>query len=191
MKFYKFLIVGALLTLVYSGVSSAADERKAYGWGGAGGANLTMFSKDHDNPASRAGELAFIYGGSATAAGTIRFLHYNGTAWNERMTIDQAGLLRVPSIKSSEINVLTNIWADYVFKPSYDLRPLEEVEVFITENGHLPGIPSGEEVQKNGVDIGKMNVKMMEKIEELTLYVIELKKENNKIKSELAEMREQ
>jgi hypothetical protein len=75
-------------------------------------------------------------------------------------------------------------WADHVFAPSYKLRPLEEVESFINKNKHLPGIPSAEEVVKEGVDLGAMDARLLEKIEELTLYVIDLKKDMEKMKKE-------
>ena len=71
-------------------------------------------------------------------------------------------------------------WADYVFKPNYRLRKLKEVENFITENQHLPEIPSAEEVRTNGHKLGEMDVLLLKKIEELTLYVIELEKKNDK-----------
>lgn len=79
---------------------------------------------------------------------------------------------------------LSTSWPDYVFKPNYKLSPLSEVESFINENGHLPGIPSAEEVEANGVSVGEMNVKLMEKIEELTLYVIELQKDIDILKKQ-------
>jgi hypothetical protein len=69
-------------------------------------------------------------------------------------------------------------WADYVFAKDYELMPLSEVEEYITENKHLPSIPSADEVVKNGLDLGQMDAKLLQKIEELTLYMIELKKEN-------------
>jgi hypothetical protein len=62
---------------------------------------------------------------------------------------------------------------------------LDELENSIKENGHLPGIPSAQYVKENGVSVGEMQKKMMQKIEELTLYVIQLKKENDAIKNEL------
>jgi hypothetical protein len=69
---------------------------------------------------------------------------------------------------------------DYVFKEGYDLKSLEEVQSYIKENGHLPNIPSANEMETNGIQLGEMNMKLLEKIEELTLYVIELKKEVGK-----------
>jgi hypothetical protein len=76
-------------------------------------------------------------------------------------------------------------WADYVFADDYELRPLDEVESYVKANHHLPGVPSAEEVKESGIDVAKMDAKLLEKIEELTLYMIALKKENEQIKKEL------
>ncbi|MEO6406783.1 MAG: hypothetical protein ABIY51_11535 [Ferruginibacter sp.] len=80
------------------------------------------------------------------------------------------------NIRSKEVVVETG-WADYVFDKKYKLVPLEEVEKFIEQNNHLPNIPSAKEIETNGQALGDLQRKMMEKIEELTLYVIQLKKE--------------
>ncbi len=87
------------------------------------------------------------------------------------------------NIRSKEIKVELNNWPDYVFAPSYNLQSLSEVETFINQNGHLPNIPSAAEVEENnGIELGAMNAKLLEKIEELTLHLIEkdkqLKKQN-------------
>jgi hypothetical protein len=74
-------------------------------------------------------------------------------------------------------------WADHVFKNGYQLKPLKEVAAFIRKNNHLPGVPSAETLVKDGgVDVGSMLAKQMEKIEELTLYIINMDKEVAKIK---------
>jgi trimeric autotransporter adhesin len=65
-----------------------------------------------------------------------------------------------------------------VFANNYQLWTLGEVENYINTNQHLPGLPSAQEVAREGVDVGQLNARLLEKIEELTLYVIELKKEN-------------
>ncbi|MBL6448707.1 hypothetical protein JMN32_20510 [Fulvivirga sp. 29W222] len=85
-------------------------------------------------------------------------------------------------IGAREIQVKTGTWADYVFEEDYKLADLSEVEKYIKENKHLPGIPTTAEVEKDGVNLGEMNVKLLEKVEELTLYVIELKKEIEELK---------
>lgn len=88
-------------------------------------------------------------------------------------------------IGAREVVVTTAAWSDFVFKKDYKLKPLSEVEKDIKENGHLEGIPSEKEVLENGVPIGEMQAKLLQKVEELTLYMIELKKENNELKNKI------
>jgi hypothetical protein len=72
-------------------------------------------------------------------------------------------------------------WADYVFYSNYRLRPLSEVEQYINRYHHLPDVPSAEEVEKNGVDVGDNQATLLKKIEELTLYIIEQNKKIEKL----------
>ena len=88
------------------------------------------------------------------------------------------------SIGAREIKVMATGWSDFVFKKEYNLPTLEEVEKHIAEKGHLENIPSEEEVLKDGINLGEMDTKLLQKIEELTLYMIEMKKENEKVKDE-------
>lgn len=74
-------------------------------------------------------------------------------------------------------------WADYVFADEYKLMPLEQVEKFVKENNHLPNVPSAVEVVESGIDVAKMDAKLLEKIEELTLYIIQQQKEINELKT--------
>lgn len=74
-----------------------------------------------------------------------------------------------------KIQKVTN-WADFVFTNTYNLPTLEEVAKQIAEKGHLKDIPSAKEVAKNGIDLGEINAKLLQKIEELTLYVIQQNK---------------
>ncbi|MBX7108907.1 MAG: hypothetical protein K1X61_09690 [Chitinophagales bacterium] len=87
-----------------------------------------------------------------------------------------------------ELKVETASWPDYVFESDYHLLPLHELERFITNNNHLPGIPSAEEVQADGLSVGEMQHKMMQKIEELTLYVIDLQKQNAALAEKVSAM---
>ena len=80
----------------------------------------------------------------------------------------------------------TGDWADYVFAEGYKLRSLTEVEGYVKANKHLPGVPSAEEVQKTGIDMAAMDAKLLEKIEELTLYVIGIQKENEALKARIS-----
>ena len=75
-------------------------------------------------------------------------------------------------IQAEEIKVHTG-WADYVFQDDYNLPTLSEVATHIKEKGHLINIPSAKEVEANGIHLGEMNAKLLEKIEELTLYTLE------------------
>jgi hypothetical protein len=75
-------------------------------------------------------------------------------------------------------------WADYVFEPSYQLMPLDSLEAYITEHRHLPGVPTTQQVTSQGVDVTETMVTLLRKVEELTLYVLELKRENATLRRE-------
>ncbi len=86
---------------------------------------------------------------------------------------------------AEEVHVeLESDWPDYVFTNTYQLPKLEDVEKQIKRNGHLKNIPSAKEVAKNGISLGEMNAKLLQKIEELTLYTIEQEKRINSIESQ-------
>lgn len=82
------------------------------------------------------------------------------------------------NIRAQEIKVEANNWPDYVFTKEYKLPTLQDTENHIKEKGHLLGIPSAKEVEANGIDLGEMNAKLLQKIEELTLYLINQDKTN-------------
>jgi len=77
------------------------------------------------------------------------------------------------NIHAKEVKVDLIGWSDFVFEPDYDLLSLKETEEYIKENHHLPEIPSAAEVEENGIQLGEMNAKLLQKIEALTLYLIE------------------
>jgi hypothetical protein len=77
------------------------------------------------------------------------------------------------------------IWPDYVFKKNYKLLSLKETESFIIENGHLPEIPSADEIKISGLSLADMLTLQMKKIEELTLYVIEQQKQIEELKQNI------
>ncbi len=83
-------------------------------------------------------------------------------------------------LAAKEVKVDVDGWSDFVFEENYELPTLEEVEKHIKEKGHLKDIPSAKDVENNGIYLGEMNAKLLQKIEELTLYIIELKEENIK-----------
>jgi uncharacterized coiled-coil protein SlyX len=97
-------------------------------------------------------------------------------------------------IKAEKVKVdiaSANGWADYVFKNGYQLQTLEEVEKHIAEKGHLPNVPSAEEVAKNGINVAEMDAKLLEKIEELTLYSIEQNKKLNEQNKQIDLLKEE
>jgi|GEM_PF-836373 len=92
------------------------------------------------------------------------------------------------SIRATEVVVETG-WCDYVFEEDYRLAPLSEVEAFIKANKHLPGIPSAEVVESQGVKVAEMSSNFMLKIEELTLYTIEQEKQINALQAQIEELK--
>jgi hypothetical protein len=103
-----------------------------------------------------------------------------GTDPNYKLSVDGA-------MRAREIEVNLSTWADYVFEESYELMPLTEVEAFIDENQHLPNIPAANDMVETGLNVGDMQVKMMEKIEELTLYIIAQDKKINALEAVVLE----
>jgi hypothetical protein len=83
----------------------------------------------------------------------------------------------------SDIVVTLSDWPDYVFAPDYVLPDLSEVEACIKASGHLPEVPSAAEVEAEGVKVGEMNALLLKKVEELTLYIIELQKQIDELKA--------
>ncbi|MEZ2440119.1 hypothetical protein AB6805_00250 [Chitinophaga sp. RCC_12] len=102
----------------------------------------------------------------------------------------QAKLAVKGDIVAQKVKVTQSGWADFVFHPDYELPSLQEVERFIKTNKHLPQIPSEKEIEKEGLDVGEMDKKLLQKIEELTLYIIDLKKESVEQRRELEMLKE-
>ena len=89
------------------------------------------------------------------------------------------------TILAKEVKISLDGLADYVFKPTYKLMPLHEVEQYVNTNSHLPEMPSATEVKDKGMNMGEMQNKLLQKVEELTLYVIEQQKQIEELKSKL------
>lgn len=106
-------------------------------------------------------------------------------------TAPDAKLTVLGNIHSREVKVSVDAGADFVFKEEYKLRPLEDVAAFIRSENHLPDIASAEEMKKNGMELGQMNVKLLQKIEELTLYMIDMKKQLENVEKENGKMKEE
>ena len=153
----------------------------------------TTFSLLHDFGGNRNnGFIHFLRGGSNTGG----FLQF-GTNGQVRMTIDTDGKVGIGKtdpyydfdvagiIRAREVIVNLNNGADFVFDESYALKPLNEVHNFIRTNRRLPEIPSAADMVNNGLDIGEFQIKLLQKIEELTLYVID---QDNRIKQQQEEI---
>jgi hypothetical protein len=79
-------------------------------------------------------------------------------------------------------------WPDFVFEKNYDLLPLMELEQYVNRHKHLPDMPSAAEVERDGLDLGAMNRKLLQKVEELTLYLLDMKKENDQLKERVEKL---
>ena len=147
--------------------------------------NLSILAYDHSG--------AYADGLSLNAYDGISFSTGSNNR-NERMRISANGNVGIGTtnpgswklavngkIRAKEIKVETG-WSDFVFKKEYNLPTLKEVETQIKEKGHLKDIPSASEVAANGIYLGEMDSKLLQKIEELTLYTIQQQKEIERLK---------
>lgn len=177
------------------------------GWGQIGVASCNACFA----PVAKTGDVVFRSQGNGdlllgvpygTASGkAIKFIVTNTVAMtifdNERVGI---GTTNIPAayklavadgIITEKVKVAvesSSQWADFVFDEDYQLQDLEEVEAFIQENKHLPNVPSADQVVEEGVNLGEMDATLLRKVEELTLYVIELKKENRELAKKVEEL---
>jgi len=100
-------------------------------------------------------------------------------------------LLSVKGTVGAQEFIVTNTgWSDYVFQPGYRLRPLREIGAYIRANHHLPDIPSEAEVKAKGVSVGEMQSKLLAKVEELTLHMIQADERNNRLEEQNQELRD-
>ena len=97
--------------------------------------------------------------------------------------------INVNSLNAKDIQMDMHGAADYVFDENYNLKSLSEIESYVNEHKHLPGMPSAAEMDANGVSVSKISNLLLEKVEELTLHMIELKKENEALKAEVKSLK--
>ena len=129
---------------------------------------------DSGQYSSNPNEIVFVGYGEKKAAISLR----NGNAYFN-------------AIKAYKLTLDQNRWADFVFEDDYELMPLNDVEKYIADKGHLPGIPSAEEVAANGISIGDTQIQLLQKIEELTLHLIKQNKEIVSLKESVKMLRQQ
>ena len=113
--------------------------------------------------------------------------HINGSL-GIGTTTPQSELAVNGRITAKELVITATGWPDYVFAEDYPLKTLSEVEQAIAEKGHLPGMPSAAEVERDGVAVGDIQKRLLEKVEELTLYMIDLEKRNQALEERLAQL---
>lgn len=94
------------------------------------------------------------------------------------------------TVKAKEVNITATGWADHVFDPEYLLMDLSTLKGYVEQNRHLPGIPKEKEVKEKGIDLAFINTKLLEKIEELTLYLIQQDEKIIKLESEIRELKQ-
>jgi hypothetical protein len=158
-----------------------------------------------------AGGLGFYATGAVSGNNVPTYLTFSTNSTNsaaERMRIDSAGNVGIGtstpgyklevagSVRATSFISNSTTYADFVFEPEYRLAPLSEVEAHIKAKGHLPDIPSAAEAQAQGIDLAALQVKLLQKVEELTLHAIAhdralsaLKAENTALRRELTELR--
>jgi hypothetical protein len=137
-----------------------------------------IYTTDGLNILDTTGNLTMIKGNILLTNGSIGI----GTQYPQsRLSVNG-------TITTKEVVVTTTGWSDFVFKRGYDLKPLNDVENYIKTNKHLEGIPTEKDVKAKGVAIGDMQAKLLQKIEELTLYTVELNKKVTQLALENKEL---
>jgi hypothetical protein len=141
-------------------------------------------------PAEKLDVMGSVYANDKIFIGT----RGDGTPTNPALTPTQLGgnyklFVNGSAIFTKAVVRLTSTWADYVFEPTYKLPTLSQVEAYITNHKHLEGVPSAAEVKEKGIDLGDNQTILLKKVEELTLYMIELNKKVEVLAKENEELK--
>ena len=167
---------------------------QGYATQGSDWQNVKSFSIVHNFYGETNSSINF-YRGSGVTGGFMTFCTSENT---EKMRIATNGNIGIGTTSPDEkltvkgkihtqevrVDMAGPLVPDYVFAEDYKLKSLQEVEDYVKENKHLPEIPSAQEIEKNGLMLAEMNMNLLKKMEEITLYMIEMKKEIGILKSE-------
>ncbi len=147
------------------------------------------------------GETDFVANEGGGSQGGFAFYSYNNASQEKQLlrimgngnvgigTTNPTDMLTVAGkIGAREIKVSTGAGADFVFETDYKLPELAELEKFVKMNKHLPEIPTAKEMVENGVNLGELNIKLLQKVEELTLHLIEKEKQLQKQESKVNDL---
>jgi hypothetical protein len=140
-----------------------------------------------ENPS--AGVWSLGYGTAPAVLGTPVLSWNTGGNVGIGTTSPDAKLAVNGIIHTQEVKVDLTGWPDYVFKANYNLPSLSEVKTYIDQNHHLPEMPSAEQVAKDGLSLGDMNAKLLKKVEELTLYLIDKDKQIKDLQCQVDELK--
>ena len=173
--------------LKISGLASSTQKVLTVGTGGQVSAtDVSTFADDMgDHTATQNINLngRKIVNGSASTNGL--FVGTNGNVRIGAGSGNPSNALEVNGIvRTKEVLVEITGWSDFVFEKDYKLMSLAEVEQFVKQHGHLPDIPSANEVEENGIGLGEMNALLLQKIEEMTLHLIEMEKRIQELESQ-------
>lgn len=153
---------------------------------GDDGGSYDMFSVGHTDWSDASWRNWFVVSSQGVAIRKLKpscALDVNGAIMGDQLDING-------TIRSKEVKIEATGWSDFVFDENYNLPSLSEVESHIKENKHLPNIPSEKEVLKDGINVVEMQAKLLQKIEELTLYVIEQDKKIENQNKEIQDLKE-
>lgn len=135
-------------------------------------------------------QLSFAQDGLFIRTGTYPSIW---NSWNRLLTENYAGITTLGNgsagsglnvngtIKTKEVNVTTTGWPDYVFRSGYQLTPLDSLAIQVKALKHLPGMPSAREIETEGQNLGEINKKLLQKLEELTLYILQQQAQNKQL----------
>jgi hypothetical protein len=161
----------------FPGTNAAISTRILFQWSNYTTKYMTMLANGYVGINTTAPTVPLNVNGKVLI-GDATLTGFQGTSSADYLLFVQKGIL------TEQIKVAictTTDWADYVFDKNYKLPTIKELELFVNENKHLPNVPSAKEVVEKGIDLGKMDAKLLEKIEELSLYIIEQNKRIEKL----------